>query len=67
MGGNNLMLVTYSFAFDTETNRGIASGNVDANVALSILQRIIVASAVQKAVEEATPTEAVPKESTDGI
>jgi len=42
------MLVTFSFAFNTETKEGVFEGNVGALSALQILQRLVIAKATQE-------------------
>lgn len=42
-------LITFSFAFQTETKEGALSGNVEPRIALTILQELVIADAVKKA------------------
>jgi len=42
-------LIIFSFAFNPETQEASIAGNVDAEVALQILQKLVVAQAVQRA------------------
>ena len=46
-------LIIFSFAFNPETKEATFSGNVEADVALTILQRLVVAQAVQRAASQA--------------
>lgn len=41
-------LITFSFAFDTESKEAAMAGNVDVLNALNILQQIVIADAVAK-------------------
>ena len=42
-------LMIFSFAFDTDSKQVALGGNIDPQVALQILQQIVVASLVEKA------------------
>lgn len=42
-------LITFSFAFKTETKEAVVAGNIDPQAALQILQQIVVDLAVAKA------------------
>ena len=48
-----MALITFSFAFNPENNEAALSGNIEAEVALTILQRLVVAQAVQRAANQA--------------
>jgi len=40
------MLLVFTFAFNTETEEAAVGGNIDSQVALNILQKIVIAQAV---------------------
>ena len=40
------MLLVFTFAFNTETEEAVVGGNIDSQVALNILQKIVIAQAV---------------------
>ena len=49
------MLLVFTFAFDTQTKEAAIGGNVEAQVAMKILQDIVIAQAVSKAKELKEP------------
>lgn len=44
-----MALILFSFSLNTETQEASIAGNIEAEVALSILQQLVVAQAVQRA------------------
>ena len=45
------MLLVFTFAFDTETKEAAVGGNMESQVALGVLQNIVIAQAVGQAKE----------------
>lgn len=57
------MLQVFTFAFDTETKQAATGGNIDALMALRVLQDIVIALAIAEAKKiEAQKIEAVKSE-----
>jgi len=58
------MIITFSFAFNPETKEGTFAGTCDPMMALSILQQLLIANAIQKAQQkkEGEKIEAVSQE-----
>jgi hypothetical protein len=56
-------LILFSFCFETTTKEAAVGGNIDPQVALQVLQQIVVASLVEKARGDgAKPSTAAPSE-----
>ncbi|MBA7586150.1 hypothetical protein ES708_28146 [subsurface metagenome] len=62
-----MALILFSFVFNPETKEGTIAGNVEAGVALNILQQLVIAQAIQAAEQakevkrEKHESKAVPK------
>jgi hypothetical protein len=51
------MLITFSFAFNSETHEGAFVGNCDPFAALQILQQLVIADTVKQSQVKAAETE----------
>lgn len=53
-------LIIFTFAFNSETKEGTFAGNVEPQTALSILQNLVIANAVNKATSSAIKEDKTP-------